>query len=75
MEYYHPVKFMTARRLSDVIVFFYNNWRFIFIMKIKSMDCFTFKYNVHWEERPLQTEARKTWIEDYAAFGRWFTFC
>ena len=29
------------------------------------MDCFTFKYNVHWEERPLQTEARKTWIEDY----------
>ena len=29
------------------------------------MDCFTFKYNVHWEERPLQSEARKKCIEDY----------
>ena len=34
MEYYHQMKFMTARRLSDAVSF-YNIWRLIFAIKDK----------------------------------------
>ena len=35
------------------------------------MDCFTFEYNVHCEERSLLSEARKTCIEDYGVCRIW----
>ena len=34
MDYYHQIKFMTARRLSEAVSF-YNIWRLVFALKDK----------------------------------------